>query len=1193
MQIQKMFKRDITRYINGVISVGDEESIKQELDEYVVTRELQRHFSDFFEAYERGLLDPQRNTGVWIQGYFGSGKSHFLKMLSYILENKTVAGRPAVDYFDDKFEDSMTYARIRKAAEIETETILFNIDKKGGGYKEGDTAETAVLRSIARVFYEHLGFFGRDYKLARFEKMIDDRGKTLEFRDAYKDITGTSWVETRESYDFFAEDIAKAANAALGLSIRSITDWAENGKTFTVDFGELVDDIAEYARKREQESGGTFRLVFMVDEMGQYLNENISRMLNLQTLVEMFSEKGEGRLWMVVTSQEAIDEMMTVVSMDFSKIQGRFLTRLSLSSSSVDEVIKKRILEKTEDSAWLLEDQHNRNASVLKNLFSFEDSRGDLKGYESSNNFVESFPFVGYQFTIMPSVLREIRKHGYQGKSLSTGERSMLSSYQEAAQAVRERDEDALVPFWRFFDTLEKELDHGIKQVFERCRKAAENDDRIEMHDVDVLKVLYLINYINDIKPTVANIAVLMVDSVNVDMKSLKERVKDSLDRLVQQNYVARNGERYTFLTDEEQDVAREIRDVPVDIPIVVEEVKKILFGQIFTDRKFEKGHNSFPVDRFVDGSIHGAPQGGMTLDVITQANVELADASSSDLALKSIHKALLVLDTENDYFEILRNATQIQSYVRKQNISALGETKQRIIRGKQDEAARNRKEAEVLLAEAVVRGKVFVDGTERKVTAISAKQKIEEALREISSVIFSKAGLVDSPIEGERQLTEILRGDNIQFGIDDELGGGNIGAIKAMQQFLDARAITLQRTTMGDIQRDFQQAPFGWRELDIAAVVALLVTNQYARITRGEVKIDPTNPMMLDYLLKQSEVDRVVVEKRESLPAAVISATRKLLRDLVRRADIPTDEDGIVHFVRTYLTEQRDKYSSFIQERYRDEERYPGQSSVRMAIRLADSILDQGTDDAAFLAKFVANEEALVDNAEHLQEVEDFFESEQKTHFDKALRTVQKIMEERVYVQNRQSVLGAVDEIQQILESDHPYSRIRDLPRLVGVAEQGYGDLLKVKRADTQDKLHAVLRDVEAYAQEHRDRFNDEIRSLNADVKLYREGMLKELLDADTFSRLDTLSAQFDTWRDAQLRKIDVALEATAVSATAEGASGSDESAPKPKAKILDRKSVLPVRILRSEEEIDDYLSDLKAVLLEALENHDYINVR
>ena len=310
MQIKEMFKRDINRYINGVISVAEQNTIKQELEEYVVTRELQRHFADFFQAYERGLDNPERNPGVWIQGYFGSGKSHFLKMLSYLLENKEVDGENAVDYFEDKFDDLMTYASIVRSSNAEAETILFNIDDKGGCYKEGETSETAVLRSIARVFYEHLGFYGMDYKLARFEKLIDDRGKTDEFRAAYEEITGNPWVEDRGSYDIFGGEVAEAANRAVGMSIKSVTDWADSTESALVDFGQLVDDIDEYAQKRERECGKQFRLLFMIDEMGQYLNGDTSRMLNLQTFMEKFCDRCGGRVWMVVTSQEAIDELM-------------------------------------------------------------------------------------------------------------------------------------------------------------------------------------------------------------------------------------------------------------------------------------------------------------------------------------------------------------------------------------------------------------------------------------------------------------------------------------------------------------------------------------------------------------------------------------------------------------------------------------------------------------------------------------------------------------------------------------------------------------------------------------------------------------------------------------------------------------------------------------------------------------------
>lgn len=137
MIIRDMFEKDINRSINGVIKVmqDDEASIKQELSEYVVTRELQGHFAHFFESYSRALDVPTDKIGVWISGFFGSGKSHFLKMLSYLLSNRVVAGVPAIDYFDGKIKDEMVYASMRRCVDVPTEAILFNVDPTGGHWK--------------------------------------------------------------------------------------------------------------------------------------------------------------------------------------------------------------------------------------------------------------------------------------------------------------------------------------------------------------------------------------------------------------------------------------------------------------------------------------------------------------------------------------------------------------------------------------------------------------------------------------------------------------------------------------------------------------------------------------------------------------------------------------------------------------------------------------------------------------------------------------------------------------------------------------------------------------------------------------------------------------------------------------------------------------------------------------------------
>ena len=154
MKIQSMFQKDIDRDINGVVKVSqdDKQSLKQELSEYIITKELRRHFATFFDQYAKAIDHPTDQVGVWISGFFGSGKSHFLKMLSYLLSNKEVDGRCAFDYFADKFDDPMMYATVQKCVRIPTESILFNIDIEGPINKDA----TAVLRVFAKVFYKSI-----------------------------------------------------------------------------------------------------------------------------------------------------------------------------------------------------------------------------------------------------------------------------------------------------------------------------------------------------------------------------------------------------------------------------------------------------------------------------------------------------------------------------------------------------------------------------------------------------------------------------------------------------------------------------------------------------------------------------------------------------------------------------------------------------------------------------------------------------------------------------------------------------------------------------------------------------------------------------------------------------------------------------------------------------------------------------
>ena len=1205
MIIQDLFVKDINRNINGVVKVSqdDEASIKQELSEYVVTRELQRHFADFFESYTAAIDTPTDRVGVWISGFFGSGKSHFLKMLSYLLANKKIAGQQPIDYFADKMIDPIVYSHMKRACEMPTEAILFNIDDKASNWKEGATAKTALLRAFGRVFYEHRGFCGSNLRTAQLEEHIDKQGKTAEFRDAFERIAGDSWLECRRRADFFADDVAEALQEVLGWSEQQARSQADSlVEDAAVAPEDLVDEIASYAEERAAANGGRFRLLFMVDEVGQFIGSDVNLMLNLQTLVEDLGARCQGKVWVMVTSQEAIDSITKVSGNDFSKIQGRFNTRLSLSSSSVDEVIKRRVLDKTDVASAMLKQQYDQQSAVLKNLYTFEETRADLVGYRSAQDFCESYPFVGYQFTLMRDVLKQIRLHGNSGKHLSGGERSMLSGFQESAQAVEAQETGVLVPLWRFYDTLAEFLEHDIRQVIDRCQRAAEDGADIEAFDVSVLKTLYLIRYIDDVKPTIGNISILMIESIDADKIALRRKVADALARLVRQNYVSHAGDTYQFLTNEEQDITREIKNTTVDTANIVDRIKKIIFDDMFTQKKVRVGANDFPFDRYVDESVHGAAQGGMRLDIITLANT-LAQSGPEALPLNSTGCALVLLADDGDYFEVLENAAKITKYTQTKSVHHLPESTQAIIRAKQKEANAADRQAREMIERSIIEATVAVDGRLEDVRATNAKDKLEKTLQLLVGAVYTQANLVGAPVKGEEDIIAILRrADRRQEGLA-VVGGGNERADSAVESFLEAQAFKHLPTSLGDLQRNFQQVPYGWREEDVSGCVARLAADQRVELFRAGVAIGLDDRNLANYLCRRSEQDKMQVRKREKIDDVLMNRVRKVLCDMELEGTVPDDEDGLVAYAADRLGAKLDWCNAKLADEYTRAD-YPGRDQVVDAIRVLSDVLGAKGDRVALFNAIAKADDELCDASEDLEAVEGFFPNQQRI-YDDALKLTSLMDNPQEQPVSDEQAMGALAKVREVLAMREPYRSISQLGEKIAVVRAAHTKAVTARKALLLDKLAATCDVVREYA-EGKPAAAIVVQGLDAAAAIRRE----QINGAQTLESLDACELQLQRFSDDQHISIDNAEEAAARKAdeVSVGTRTNYQTGEKvktvhlrsvpaaltaPSVKELSRAEVCPARKLTTPEEVEKYVEDIRQQLLAALQDADSVRLR
>lgn len=1181
-----MFQKDINRTINGVIQVEQEnlEVIKQEVSEYVVTSELKKHFDAFFKEYSKSFDEPTNNIGVWITGFFGSGKSHFLKMLSYLLENKEIEGKSTVEYFREKYDDELSFMNIEKSTQAPTETILFNIDVEGSINKDN----TAVLKVFARTFYDHLGFCGSDLKVAKMEQHLTKRGKMQEFIKAFNELTCDDWFECRSSFAFYEDDVIKALQQSLGMSEESARNWVDSPENIEFSIKQLVEDIKAYVDTKPE----GFRLLFMIDEVGQYVGTERSLLLNLQSITEEIGSVCRGKVWIVATGQEALDEIIKVRTDEFSRIMARFNIKLSLTSSSVGEVIEKRLLSKTDEAYENLSMVYDNNANVLSNLYSLQVQKKDLKGFTSPDQFARMFPFVPYQFIIMKDVFNQIRKKGHAGKHHSSGERSMLNGFQESAQKIQKRDEFSVVPMYYFYDTIHGSLDTSIRSVMERAERAAENNEGLTVADVNLLKVLYLIRYIDDIQSNVENLTILMADDIRTDKKILREDINKSLDRLDNQNYISRNGDQYMFLTDEEQDIARDIRNTDVDTSAIVDSLGKIIFNDIYTSKKFKYGKYDFEFNQSIDDKNIGNTYGdAMKLRFMTVAAdpQELQDMHL--ITTSKNNEAICLLADEFTYFSSLETAEKIRKYA-KGGYSDKPESVQKIIQEKLNEARRLEKDVKDLLEKAIVNGKFYIGGEIVQPAGSKATDKINNALEKLVGHTYRELYKINEHYSSDADIETILKQNNVVMdGFKP-----NQDAIDDIKNYLIMQKERNLRTSTYDINERYSKVPYGWRNIDIAGVLATMVVDGNIVIKyAGEIK-SVDHPKMVAFLRNKSADGNVIVDLKEVVDERKLKEARNFAKEYFNVMDVPSEEDEAVKFLLSKFEEEKkqlDLYKSYNQKR-----NYPGLNIINEGLELLDEVFTARRDNKALIDTILKLEDDLLDNKEDLKRVEEFYNS-QFTLYKNADDVRREFFDNLAYYEDNSDAMEAYNLIRDIVKYDdnYNYSRIPKLNDAISVINDVKLELLKNKKQDLFELIDGCLEALNDKAKEDEEKLADILNSAKDEFDSKRA----DIENSSSLLNLGAYEVMIIKVKDKFITQIEEALKPVEEVIAQENVQQSKveekkevEVKPAPlKIRSLNRQVVFDTARLESEEDIDRYLRDVRERLVNALKGNDGVIIK
>jgi len=1044
-KIKELFLKEIERQINGVIKADtqDEAVIKYEIDEYVITTELEKHFDEFLEKYAESIKKPTEDIGVWISGFFGSGKSHLLKMLGTLLGNKEIYGKLPLDYFKEKTKNPIMLKYLEAIRETKTLSILFNIDAVGN--KNIKQEKNYIAPILLKEFYRKLGFTKKFIKIATFERELWLDDKYEEFKAKFNEYSPKQkWEDYRELMALKYDTFVKVVSDAGYLTKDEAMNLAKNPND-----GLSIEEFAEIVNKCLNKLGKKQRVVFLLDEVGQYIRDNEELMLNLQTVSEKMGTVSKGRAWLLVTAQEKMDSMIsesTIERMEFSKIQGRFKTKLSLTSSNVDEVIQKRLLTKKENYNDYLKNYYVDNGIRIDNGIDFAEGTRTLEKYKNKDKFADFYPLIPYQFNLLQEVFENIRKQGYTGKHMSEGERSMLTAIQDAVLKIKDRDIDVMIPFNAFYQPIEKFINPDI------ARTISGSLQRVEHFAVEILKVLFMAKDIIGVSMKIENITTLMMSKLDEDKIALENKVREGLRTLAGQHLITENNGVYKFLTDEEQTINRYIDEESIPTSQVTNKVMDTIFKKIYVSNQIKSKvlNNTFNFNKKFDENGYGTQNENLTLTLVSENSINYAEPRL--ITKSSAENTLFIKLSDCRFLEEVEKILKINQYADKIPFSELDAEKRKIIEGKREEARGRERNLEVSIEKSILNGDYFISGEKVIIKKGTAKDKINDTLEILVNKVFNKNKYIVTHYD-EKVLTEIVNEnrESSMFATDIYIEHNNHLAFSEVIQFIDS----YKRVSLKEIFGRYKNIPYGFSDDDIVGIIATIYVEGDIKILSDEVKVEKDKLVNLLKQTRNSTREKTIIEKNKKSDEALLSKVRMAGKNYFGELITVNGEEKLISEIKMKLEGYLHKVNK-IHYRYKDnaEYKYPGMKTVIEYRDKLKKIVDLSQNEPFFM-EFIKSAEELIELKEEFEEINEFFVREYDKIFDKGIEAISKAgnyKELAPEIENDESVL----EIKSILGLDNPLRRINEINIIVAELEEKIEDIVKKHREEILEEIKA-----------------------------------------------------------------------------------------------------------------------------------------
>jgi hypothetical protein len=967
MQLSEIFAKDIQRPIEGVIKADDVAHLGTEVEEYVLTNEAAKGLEILLEEY----TSYTNANGVWISGFFGSGKSHMLKMLAHLLgdvEGQDYPRQNVSDSFRAKSTDAFLPGLLNKAERIPAKSLLFNIDQKATLISKDQT--DALLKVFVKVFDESRGYYGNQGHVARFERDLDNRGQYGAFKEAFQRIAGISWTQGREQSALEGPSIDRAFAEVNGGTADDIIK--QYSASYSVSIEDFADEVKSWLDRRDDDPN--FRLNFFVDEVGQFIGSDTKLMLNLQTIAESLNTKCAGRSWVFVTSQEDMEKVIgdrtRQQGNDFSKIQARFKTRLKLTSADVEEVIRKRLLEKNDAAVAVLGKIYADQHANFKTLFDFVDGAKTYRNYAGESHFIGTYPFVSYQFPLFQAAIEGISDHNvFEGRNSSVGERSMLGVVQEVAKKIGDVKVGQLATFDSMFEGIRASLKSAAQRSIDVAERNLDN-----LLAVRLLKALFLVKYVESFQATPRNLTVLVYDRFGLDLPALSEEVKEALTLLERQTYIQRKGNAYEYLTNEEQVIEEEIKNVDIDASEVSGRLFKILSGDVIktTRIRYARNGQDFPFGFKLDDQPYGQ-QRELSVHFIspeypyTPGEIRMHSAGKDELRV--------ILDPDGRALADLRLLIKTEKYIRRKQGTSISAIEDQILRSKGAQNTDREKELTERVRSSVGKATLVINAADITSASQDAVARVTDGFQDLISRTYTQLKLLGGVTYSEQQIASAANPDNGLFD-PDIVSKLSVPADEVLS-FAIRKENLGEQVTVKTIVDNFQTKPYGWDLPSIEVLIAFLVGSSKVTLT-----IDGN-------VLKRSEVaatlrntqkqPHTVVARQKTFDDRKVAAFRKFCTDFFDEPNMPKDPLELARHGADMLKDKRDE----LKGKATAGSKYPFVAQLATPIELLAQVVSKPDD--WYLTDFNIGDDLLDAKENLIDPIQGFLNGPQHVIYDEA----------------------------------------------------------------------------------------------------------------------------------------------------------------------------------------------------------------